>query len=443
MSAPRLAGLLLFALCLAVAAVSAQPGLPPGVKMPPVIKPGTPPGGPKLPGPGDPKQKIPMPPAPGPGTPGKPGTPPGPGGPSGTMPSKPTDKKDDTKWPDKVGGKTLAEVVKEMRGNSDPAVREGAVRALAAFGPKAREVGGQDLVDAMTKDPDWNVRAAALEAGPTVLYFQAKSPDTVLNSGVTAMVKSMGSSQLGIRVTAIVAVGSIGSYMRMLSPQVITELRTQARDTTTWQLRRLAVAAVGSVGQGLPLSDDGDQREPPDTGAVTLLIDVAKTDNCALVRRDAINALIGLGPVAGGQQKKWRSDLDQILKTERDKSVILWTRVCILRNDPAGVTGNPIHLDAVAKTLEAPEAQGRIEACQALGILGEEAKSKLQDLLDVIQNDKEEPLVVAAAILAVAGMKSQVKIIQPILESVKNSHKNADVRKVAQDGIEYVTGRKK
>ena len=69
MSAPRLAGLLLFALCLAVAAVSAQPGLPPGVKMPPVIKPGMPPGGPKLPGPGDPKQKIHAAAA-GPGTPG-------------------------------------------------------------------------------------------------------------------------------------------------------------------------------------------------------------------------------------------------------------------------------------------------------------------------------------------------------------------------------------
>ena len=359
------------------------------------------------------------------------------------MPPRPADKKDDVKWPDKVGGRTVQEVVKEMRGNSDPAVREGAVRALPAFGPKGREFGGQELVDAMTKDPDWNVRAAALEAGPAVLYFQAKSPDSILNSGVTTMVKSMGSSQLGIRVTAIVAVGSIGSYMRMLYPNVINELRTQVKESTSWQLRKVAVAAVASVGQGLPLSEEGDQRDPPDTGAVFLLLDILRNDNCAIVRRDAVNALTALGPVQGGQQKKWRSDLDQILKSEKDKSIVLWTRVCILRNDPAGVTGNPTHLDVVAKTLEVPEAQGRLEACQALGLLGEEAKSKLQDLLDVIQNDKEEPPVVAAAIMAASTMKSQVKIIQPILQNVTTTHKNADVRKVAQEGIEYVTGRKK
>src|SRR5262249_61328616 len=46
MRAPRLLGLLILALFVAVAAVSAQPGLPPGVKLPTVIKPG---GGPGMP----------------------------------------------------------------------------------------------------------------------------------------------------------------------------------------------------------------------------------------------------------------------------------------------------------------------------------------------------------------------------------------------------------
>ena len=103
MSMPRFLGLLATALCLTITAVSAQPPLPPGVKLPPQVKPGMPPGGPApKPGPGDPKGKNPMPPAPGPGAPG---TPPVPGAPpSMPAPGKMAEKKDDIKWPDKVNG---------------------------------------------------------------------------------------------------------------------------------------------------------------------------------------------------------------------------------------------------------------------------------------------------------------------------------------------------
>src|SRR5262249_1503530 len=155
----------------------------------------------------------------------------------------------------------------------------------------------------------------------------------------------------------------------------------------------------------------GDKRDAPDRLAVTSLLDILKNDACDVVQRDAVTTLIGLGPVAGDQQKKWRADLDYVIKTEKDKSIVLWTRVCILRNDPSGVEGNLAHLEAVAKVLEAPEAQGRLEACNAFGILGEEGKSKLEALLGIIDNAKEEPAVVGAAIMAVATMKSQLKII--------------------------------
>src|SRR5262249_29513182 len=144
----------------------------------------------------------------------------------------------------------------------------------------------------------------------------------------------------------------------------------------------------------------------------------------------------------GDQQKKWRADLDYVIKTEKDKSIVLWTRVCILRNDPSGVEGNLAHLEAVAKVLEAPEAQGRLEACNAFGILGEEGKSKLEALLGIIDNAKEEPAVVGAAIMAVATMKSQLKIILPALQRAQ-LHPNEDVRKVATEATLVVTGQKK
>src|SRR5262245_22399892 len=112
MRAPRLLGLLLLALFVAVAAVSAQPGLPPGVKLPTVIKPGGGAGMPQIkpapppvktppvtgqPGPGG---KDPGTGAPGGGTGSGTGAPgfPGGGGGAGDAPKK----KDPGNWPKEI-----------------------------------------------------------------------------------------------------------------------------------------------------------------------------------------------------------------------------------------------------------------------------------------------------------------------------------------------------
>jgi HEAT repeat protein len=444
MSTPRLLGLglLVAALGITFTAGSALPQ----VKLPPQVKPGMPPPLPKpAPPPVDPgKGKNPMPPAPAPGTPSGPGTPSMPGT------GKPGEKKEEIKWPDKVSGKTLAEVIKEMKSNSDPAVREAAIRMLPMFGPKGRSEGGQDLVDLMTRDPDLNVRVAAIEVGPSVIWGHLWNtanpvPDTLLQNGLNAMMTSLSHTQMGIRITAVAAVGIIGPYMRVQFPTtILPRLITISKDSSSYHIRRFAATAIGTIGQGTPSGEGADNRTPPDTGAVNALLDIVKNDACALVQREAINALTNLGPVAGSQQKKWRSELEYVIRTEKDKSLVLWTRVCILRNDPAGVDGNPTHMEAVAKVLEGAEPNGRLEACQAMGILGEEAKGKLQSLLSIIENDKEEAPIVIAAIAAVATMKSQIKIIQPILQKIQFSpNRSEEIRKNAAEGIEYLTGRKK
>ena len=449
MSAPRLAGLFLTALFLTVAAGSAQQGLPPGVKIPPQIKPGFPPGGPVMPGPKQPPvppgKGNPIPPGKGNPIPGNPPTTPSfpPSGGGGVV-VPPAPKKDDVKWPEKVNGKTPAEVVKEMRSHSDPAAREAAVRLLPAFGPKGREEGSTQLVEAMTRDSDLNVRLAAVEVAPTVLFAYATGPDTPLSTGITAMMNLLVSEHMHLRYAAVASVGGIGPYARQATAgKVITTLGNRVRESSSWHMRRAAAAALGSVGSGMQRSEDPADREPPDQGAVDKLLDVLKQDNCALVRREAVNSLIGVGPVAGGQQKKWRADLDAVLTREKDKSVVLWTRVCILLNDPNKVKGNEQHLDAIAKLLQAPEPGGRLEACQALAMIGEDATSKLEDLLHLVQNVNEKPEIVGAGIVAIAAMKTQAKITVPVMDRIKVVHPNEDVRKMAAEASDILTGRKK
>jgi len=406
------------------------------------------PGGPVQPVPKQPdtkgKQPSPTPGAPGP-MPGLPGLPsfPGTGPGTGSGATQPDRKKDDIKWPKEINGKSAADFIKEMRTNSDPAVRESAVRALPAFGPKGRELGAQDLVDVLTKDSDWNVRIAALQVIPTVLVGYAKVPDTALANGLTAVVSMLSADHLNVRFEAVGASAAIGSYLRLSQSKAISTLTLRGKDGNTWYMRRAAAAALGSVGQSIQTGENPEDKSFPDSGAITSLLEMVKFDNCALVRIEALNSLIAMGPVLASQTKKWRTDLEYVVKNDKDKSVVLWARVCILRNDPAGVDGNKAHFDAVASILKAPEVGGRLEACNAMALLGEEAKSKLQDLLNIVTDAKEDLNVVGAALTAVASMKSQAKIILPVLQVAKATPRTEDHRKMLEAAIDYVSDKKK
>jgi HEAT repeat protein len=438
MTAPRLLALFLTAGLLAVTAAPAQ------VKLPIQIKPGFPPTGPAMP---FPKAPPPIPSTPVPKTPTpSPGAPSSPSGfpsiPSVSGPAAPAAKKDDAKWPKEINGKTVEVVVKEMRSASDPAVREAAIRTLPLFGPKGREFGGSELVEAMTRDVDWNVKLAALSVSPTVIFGFATIQDATLAGGVNAIMSMLSSEHMHVRFDAVAAANAFGVYMRTATfGKVVTVLTNRAKESTSWQMRRAAAAALGSVGLGIQRSED--ERDPPDQQTVIALLDILRQDNCSIVRREAVMSLIALGPVSAAQQKKWRADLDSVLSREKDKSVLLWTRTCILENDPNGVKGNEAMLDAVAKVLQAPEAAGRVEACQAIGLIGDDAKGKLDDLLALIDKPKEEPVVVAAAVAAVSTMKSQAKITLPIVDKLKFGHPNEDVRKVAAEASDILSGRKK
>jgi HEAT repeat protein len=429
MSRARVAGLFFTALSLTVVAASG----PLGAQVQPQIKPGMPPAKPGAPPakPADPP-KGKTPPKPKPGDPKMPALPP-----VVVSPANPPKKKDDIKWPKDVNGKKVEDVIKEMRDHNDPGAREAAVRMLPLFGPRGREFGATELVELINKDPDWQVRLAGLSVAPTVLYGFAESADPPLMNGLNTMMNMLYSDHLHIRYDAIGAVAAIGPYMRVATGGKVTSvLISRAKDQTSWHMRRAAVIALGQVGQGMPKGEEPEDRDFPDQAAVNALLDIVRADRASAVRREAINSLVALGPVASQNYKQWRSALDFVLGREKDKSVLLWTKVCILLHDPKGVDGNPSLLNDVAVVLQAKEPLGRLEACQAFAQLGEKGNSKLQDLLDIIQKPDEDPAIVAAAITAVATMRSQAKISLPLLDKIKVSHPVASVKAVAMEASE-------
>ncbi len=388
MRASRFLGLFLTALLVLVTAVSAQqPGQIPGVKTAPQVKP----------------------PAGGGADPGN--------------------------WPKLIHGKTLANTVADMRSAGDAALREAAVRSLPLFGPSAREVGAANLMHAMKQDLDVNVRVAAVDVTPAIAMANGYlgTPDKIYEDGLNALVTAMDSEFYPIRYEAVQSVLGFGQYARVAQPKIIPRLIQQTKTTNSWQLRRVAIASIAVIGQPIDVGDPMAKPDP-DPAAVSAVLELLKNDQCAAVRREAASALLVLGPVSAGQVKTWRTDLEAVIKKEKDKSVSLWSRTTLVRNDPAGPKANEAHLAAIADVLTIPEVAGRLEACQAFAYLAEDGVGKLRELLTTIQNDKE-PIVQAAAMQAAATMKSQAAAIVPILTTVLNSSTNTDVRKVAENAI--------
>src|SRR5205823_5044058 len=68
------------------------------------------------------------------------------------------------------------------------------------------------------------------------------------------------------------------------------------------------------------------------------------------VRLAALQAVISLGPPASGSTPQLRNVLERRLRDERDKGVLIWVRVAIMRLDQAAITDK--NLAVIAKDMK-------------------------------------------------------------------------------------------
>ena len=130
------------------------------------------------------------------------------------------------------------------------------------------------------------------------------------------------------------------------------------------------------------------------------------------------------------------------MKNDKDRSIPLWVRVCLVRNDPMG-TKTSEHLTAIGEMLNDKLPAARGEACQALGTLGDKASSQLQGLLDLIGDGKQPTPVVIAGVMALSAMPSQAAKTVPILTGMQQTHKNEEVKRYAAEAVRILTTPKK
>ena len=340
---------------------------------------------------------------------------------------KEPDKKEEPKipeikWPETVNGKDLPTILKDVE-DPDPVLREFGARSLPQFGPPAAEANiSKLLIRRMQVEKDPGVKAAVYSAvGGIQFKNEADNKEAMRLLVIAVDGASPGSS---LRLAAVQAIGQFGSKG---SESIIT-LTGVAMNDPSYGTRQNIANALGRVGF--------HDTAGPNMRALTALADKLARDESAAVRMEALQALMMLGPPWAGpkpKDAKMPPPIDtvnagkiiqfmrarvgdpklKIPAPEKDKQVEIWARLVLMRFDPKEI--NDENLDAITRYLTGADDGVKLQALQALGLVGEGASKKLNDVLRLLDDPKAPYQVTVHAIQVMAAMGAGAKPALPDL----------------------------
>jgi len=338
----------------------------------------------------------------------------------------PKDPRDEIKWPKEVLGKTLDQWIREMRESSDASTRDQAIRMLPMFGPDSRRA-SVNLVNAIAADKDINVRLTAINTVPLIGFDEANT-----DPGLNALVNILKPGSGAANHTRFEATNSLAACGPIAKRAIPTLIDFTSVDITSWQNRKAAVAALGRL--GVPTTADGG----PDIQALRGIIKVLQTDRSHQVRREALSSLLMLGPPKVELVwKELRKALDFAMK-DPDKSIALWARVAFVRTEQELIKTNDPNLVAITKLLASKDLEVKQEAVQALGVIGEEAKTRLPELIAIVEGKNEEPYMIATALWALSQIPSETGKILPVIDPLKRAP-DATIKAAAEQAYRTLT----
>ncbi|MCI0699703.1 MAG: HEAT repeat domain-containing protein [Planctomycetia bacterium] len=376
--------------------------------------------------------------------------------PTGTQPKKQPDKKNpdkkepdkkdpdkkdppEIKWPTEIGGKDIKAIIKECS-DPDPTVREFGLRTLPGFGPAAQKApASKAIISRMnTKvESDPGVRIAAFNVAG-VLGFDAEA-DWIESRRLLISAVNRGTGLE--RLHAVQALGLYGPK----GEGAITALTGVAMRDPSYETRRAIAQTLGRIGF--------NEKSGPNMKALTALADTLASDASAAVRMEALQSLMLLGPPWAGVLKPGdkqnppinTKDAAVITRSmririgdpktkpptppkEKDNQVEIWCRLVLMRFDLSEV--NEENLNAFAKHLSGADIGVKLQALQALGLMGEGAAKKLDEVIRVL-NDKEMPRpVTATTINVLMAMGAAAKPAIPELKKMAAEIKAAAAKKI-------------
>jgi hypothetical protein len=338
-------------------------------------------------------------------------------------------KPPEIKWPTDINGKDIAQVMKDVE-DPDPTVREFAVRTLPLFGPPCQK---KDVAKLMIKrmkvEDDPGVKIAVYDVVGQIQFETAVDNTEVLMLLVAAVGRGPDGSAMRLHaVQAIAMFGSKGS-------PAITMLTGLPMGDKSYEIRRVIANALGRVGF--------DETSGPNMKACIALAGPLAGDLSAAVRTEALQSLMLLGP-PWAELKKPGAKKDPPIKEkdaaiivqylrarigdpkakppkpalEKDKQVEIWCRLVIMRFDPKEVE-TAEHLDVFAGYIHDPAVGVKIQALQAMGLLGEAASKKLNEVVKLMKEKQWPILVTITAIQVLMSMNDKARPALPDLKAMK------------------------
>ena len=357
---------------------------------------------------------------------------------------KDPDKKEPTKppeikWPTDINGKGLEATVKDLVEDHDPTVREMAARTLPAFGPPAQMTAvSKKLVKRMTEEKDPGVRIAVFTAVGQIQF------------------ENVADNKEAVRILALtVDTGAPGGLSRLHAIQTITQFGPKGEGAITsltgvalndpaYETRRTIANALGRIGF--------NETTGPNMKALTALADKLAKDDSAAVRMEAMQSLMLLGPpwdglmkagakapppinaklaevIVGHMKVRVGDPKKKTLGMEKDKQVEIWARLVLMRFDPKEV--NDDNLDAISKYLTGADLAVKIQALQAMTVLGENGSKKLPDVIRILE-DKTAPLTLTVvSVQVLMSMGTGAKPALPNLRKMMGEKKKElDAKKI-------------
>ena len=395
------------------------------------------------------------------------GTQPPPGAPPTTpdpVPSKPLsaivppEPKKPT-YPTQVGGKTLAEWIKDLNESKDGAARELAVKAIPAFGPSAREPSLRPLLKACREDNDPGVRVNAILTLGAVGANNKEEAKLIID----VLMIAINNASVGgvIRLHATRAIANYAHYPEQANDAIST-LANIAKDPS-WETRKSIAYALGRVGgptrtapETKPLPPGVrpapvDPKTGPNSAALKALLTMLG-DSSATVRLEVVESMVALGPPAVSLEQYSATVTPYMMaildrtKNEKDKSVLVWLHVLSMRLD-----GNLFNDATIGKIVDLGRGNDPDATCQALSslsLLGEKAVPlALPFAREMLRH--AEPVVVASAAgylgsaASISGsVGATVKASLPDLERAKAETKDEMLKQVITIAVDAINGKK-
>jgi HEAT repeat protein len=333
-----------------------------------------------------------------------------------------------------VHGKSIEHWIKLIP-DKDQSKSEAAIRMVCQFPPERAYQALPAILNRLRKHTptskvDLSIRVNGIIAIGYILGGYKEADHKYIKDAVTLLKRFLPTSmetQNIVRLRTLQSLAAIGSDAKEAIPEVISAIK----DIETFETRQAAALALGQLGM------DKVGASPT---VLKALYGALSDREPVQVRLAAVQSLSALGgPLNPQLRKDWAQYLNQVAYKDPEPVVRIWAHLAVMS---VIRSVEKERVDAIVPMLGSADQQVRLQAIQAIGIMGKDAKQAVPALTKALLDP--EPLVAAWSMWALGRMGPAAAAALPTLQEIRADPMALDFfHKRAEEAIDQINGKKK